>query len=119
MSKEIIGPESKFYTLSSGNVCTDNFRQFFSSACTNAGAKISGGPGGLKSLRSLHLGYSSLIDQDLKMIGTLCGSNLVSLDISGCGGITDAGVESLRRTCPILECLYVYEYVQASTVALT
>jgi hypothetical protein len=50
-----------------------------------------------------------VIDQDLKMIGTLCGGNLISLDISGCSGITDSGVQSLRTSCPILESLYIYE----------
>jgi hypothetical protein len=83
-------PESKFFTLASG-------------------AKISGGPGGLKALKALHLGYTALIDNDLKMISTFCGSNLLSLDISGSKGITDAGVAYVLNGCPKLEALYIYE----------
>ena len=74
-----------------------------------SGTKISGGPGGLKNLRSLHLGYSSIVDKDVKMIGRLCGENLVTLDISGCNDVTDIGAESLRQSCPNLESLYIYE----------
>jgi len=87
---EVIGPESKKYVLSTG-------------------LSISGGPKGLKSLKSLHLGYTTIIDHDVKMIGTLCGENLVSLDLSGCTRLTPAGIQILEALCPKLESLYVYE----------
>jgi len=50
-----------------------------------------------------------IIDHDLKMIGTLCGENLISLDISGCMNITDVGINNLEKLCPMLQCLYIYE----------
>jgi hypothetical protein len=87
---QLVVPESKFFTLASGT-------------------KISGGPGGLKALKALHLGYTALIDNDLKMIATYCGPNLLSLDISGSKGISDAGVAFLLNGCAKLEAFYIYE----------
>jgi hypothetical protein len=87
---EVIGPDSKKYVLSTG-------------------LTISGGSKGLKSLKSLHLGYTMIIDHDVKMIGTLCGENLVSLDLSGCTRLTPTGIQFLEKLCPKLECLYIYE----------
>jgi hypothetical protein len=43
------------------------------------------------------------------MIGTLCGSTLVSLDVSGCTNLTDAGIQNLEKLCPNLANLYIYE----------
>ena len=60
-------------------------------------------------LKSLHLGYSNIVDHDLKMIGTLCGESIISLDISGCVNITDVGIINLEKLCPKLASLYIYE----------
>ena len=60
-------------------------------------------------LKSLHLGYSNIVDHDLKMIGTLCGKTITSLDVSGCMNITDTGIQWLAKFCTSLEKLYLYE----------
>ena len=90
VSKEIVSPDASGYSLASGY-------------------RICGGPGGLKGLKSLHLGYQDVVDKDLKMIATLCGENLESLDISGCKNVTSVGIGFIRRSAPKLKTLYIYD----------
>ena len=63
----------------------------------------------LDALAHQFLGYQQVIDQDLKMIGTLCGESLESLDISGCINVTAVGIADIRRLCPLLHTLYIYD----------